>query len=108
MKDGISIVMAYHNRRIQLIRTLKSINRTEYNKSKLQIIIVNDNSSDPHTIDDLNDMFNELNIFVFNIRKKQKTWINSCVPYNIGFNHIKYDKKKLQIIIINDNSSESH
>jgi len=96
MTDGISIVMSYHNRRIQLIRTLKSINQTEYNKSKLQIIIVNDNSDKEYLIDDLNDLFVELDIFVLNIREKQKNWINPCISYNIGFNHIKYNKVIIQ------------
>ncbi len=95
MIEGISIVMAYHNRRTQLIRTLNSIDKTNYNKNKIQIIIVNDNSSEEHSINDLNDKF-DLDIFVINIPKKQKKWVNSCVPYNIGFNHIKYDKVIIQ------------
>ena len=96
LKNGISIVMAYHNRRSQLIKTLKSINNTNYNKNNLQIIIVNDNSSNEHEIDDLKDIFVDLDLFILNIKEKQKTWINSCVPYNIGFNHIKYDKVIIQ------------
>ena len=30
MKEGISIVMAYHSRRIQLSRTLSSITKSKY------------------------------------------------------------------------------
>ena len=96
MENGISIVMTYHNRRNLLLRTLESINKTNYDKAKIQIIIINDNSSEEHYIDDLNDKYNGLYILVLNIGIKQKIWINSCVPYNIGFNHIKYDKVIIQ------------
>jgi GT2 family glycosyltransferase len=92
MKDGISIVMAYHNRREQLIRTLNSINETKYDKSKLEIIIINDNSLEQHSIDDLLSLFNSLKIRIFNIKKEQKKWTCSCVPYNIGFNNVQYNK----------------
>ena len=94
--DGISIVMAYHNREIQLKRTLKSINESKYDKNKLQIIIVNDNSSKDQMIDNVEQLFNNLDISIINIKEKQKQWTNSCIPYNIGFNHIKYDKVIIQ------------
>ena len=96
MKDGISIVMAYHNRRQQLLKTLESINKTQYDKNKLQIVIVNDNSNNEHSIDDISDIFDELDLLILNIKEKQKSWINSCVPYNIGFSSIKYDKVIIQ------------
>jgi hypothetical protein len=35
MKDGISIVMAYHNRRELLIKTLHSINKSKFDKMTL-------------------------------------------------------------------------
>ena len=94
--NGISIVMAYHNRRALLIKTLQSINKTKYNKSKIEIIIINDCSSDNHNINDLPIIFNELNIKLLNIDINDKDWINSCVPYNIGFNYIKYNKVIIQ------------
>jgi hypothetical protein len=90
--DGISIVMAYHNRREQLIRTLNSINETKYDRSKLEIVIINDNSLEQHSIDDLPSLFNKLKFRIFNIKKEQKKWTCSCVPYNIGFNHVQYNK----------------
>ena len=96
MKDGISIVMAYHNRRKQLINTLKSVNNTLFDKNKLEIIIVNDNSSDVHSINDLPVLFPDLTFFILNIKEKQKKWINSCIPYNIGFNQVKYNKVVIQ------------
>jgi GT2 family glycosyltransferase len=94
--NGISIVMAYHNRRIQLIKTLNSINKTNYDKSKLEIIIINDCSSDEHNINDLPIVFNKLNIKLLNTNKISKDWVNSCVPYNMGFNYVKYDKIIIQ------------
>lgn len=96
MNKGISIVMSYHNRRKQLINTLKSINKTKFNKNKLEIIIINDNSSYIHNINDLPFIFNNLNIKILNIKKEEKTWLNSCIPYNMGFNFSKYDKIIIQ------------
>jgi GT2 family glycosyltransferase len=92
MTEGVSIVMAYHNRKEQLIRTLYSINETKYDKSKLEIIIVNDNSLEQHSIDNLPSLFKDLKFRIFNIKEEQKNWVCSCVPYNIGFKHVIYDK----------------
>lgn len=94
--NGISIVMAYHNRRTQLVRTLDSINKTKYDKKLLEIIIINDCSSNEHNINDLPIIYNELNIKLFNVDKIDKDWVNSCVTYNIGFSYIKYDKVIIQ------------
>jgi len=94
--DGISIVMAYHNRRELLIKTLNSINETKYDKKTLEIIIINDCSSEEHNINDLPIVYNSLNIKLFNVDKKDKDWVNACVTYNIGFSYIKYDKVIIQ------------
>ena len=96
MKNGISIVMTYHDRRELLIRTLDSINKSLFDKNKLEIIIVNDASSKEHQINDLKDKYGYLNLKIINIKEKQKKWTNSCIPYNIGFNYIKYDKVIIQ------------
>lgn len=96
IKDGISIVMTYHNRRNLLLKTLESINKSAYDKTKLQIIIVNDCSSIEHNIDDLSNLFKELNILIINLTEIGKDWINCCVPYNIGFNNIKYNRVMIQ------------
>jgi hypothetical protein len=93
-KDGISIVMSYFDRRDLIIKTLQSIHNSSFDKNKLQIIIVNDCSSSEHSIDDLNDIFKDLNILVININ--EKTWFNCCIPFNIGFNFIIYDKIIIQ------------
>lgn len=93
MKHGISIVMAYHNRKVQLERTLLSITKTMYDKSKLEVIIVNDASDN---IDDVVHNFSQLNILLYNVKNVQKNWTNSSIPYNIGFNLVTYDKVIIQ------------
>ena len=93
MEKGISIVMAYYNRKTQLYRTLMSIKNSSYNKKKLEIIIVNDASDN---IDEVKSAFSMLDINLVNIRQNQKTWVNCCVPFNIGFNRVKYDKVVIQ------------
>ena len=85
--------MAYYDRRIQLIKTLESIKGSSYDKSKLEIIIINDASD---LISDIKDIFSDLTIIICNVKNKQKTWVNCCIPYNIGFNMVKYDKVIIQ------------
>jgi hypothetical protein len=93
MKEGISIVMSYFDRKIQLNRTLSSISKSLYDKSKLEIIIVNDASDD---IDTIVNNYPELNIILFNVGTNDKTWENSCIPFNIGFSLVNYDKVIIQ------------
>lgn len=81
----ISIVISYYNRRYLLINTLRSINFFNYDNSNLEIIIVNDGSSEEEKISDLPILFPELNIKIIEISNKEKKWINPCVPFNIGF-----------------------
>lgn len=69
----ISIVMSYHNRRNQLLKTLDSIRYF----GEPEIIIVDDASDE--RIEDLPG------IKVIRVEPKQKTWINPCIPFNMGF-----------------------
>ena len=80
---SISIVMAYHNRRNQLKKTLESIRYF----GDPEIIVVDDASDE--RIDDLEG------ITPIRIEPEQKTWFNSCIPYNMGF-----AKAKSEIVII--------
>lgn len=82
----ISIVMAYYNRREQLIITLKTIQLSKHRN--YEIIIVDDNSSLEHKIDDLPNIFPDMNITVVNIPKMNDV-VNPCVVYNYGFNLAK-------------------
>lgn len=77
----ISIVMAYYNRRALFIKTLESITNTKYND--LEIVVVDDAST--QSISDLPSMFPTLNMRVIQIDKKDKWWVNPCIPNNIGF-----------------------
>jgi glycosyltransferase involved in cell wall biosynthesis len=79
----ISIVMAYHNRRNLLIKTLESIVKTQF-KGSFEIVVVDDASIESHCITDLLELFPKLNIKVVQIDKKDKWWVNPCIPNNIG------------------------
>jgi GT2 family glycosyltransferase len=76
----ISIVMAYYNRRSQLLKTLESIRYF----GNPEIIIVDDASTE--RIDDIEG------INLVRIEPKDKWWINGgSVQYNIGFAHATGD-----------------
>jgi GT2 family glycosyltransferase len=76
----ISIVMAYYNRRKQLLKTLDSIRHFD----DPEIIIVDDASTE--RIDDIEG------INLIRIEPKDKWWINGgSIQYNIGFSHATGD-----------------
>ena len=80
----VSIVMAYYNRKEQLIQTLASIKQSSY--KNIEIIIVDDNSDKTQRVNTfIDDVKGELNIKVITIESQDKTWVNPCIPYNIGF-----------------------
>lgn len=84
----ISVVMAYRDRREQLIRTLLSISKSE--EKDVEIIIVDDCSSKDQKVLDLVDKF-DLKISVFEIKPEQRWWNNPCVVFNKGFDHARGD-----------------
>lgn len=86
----ISIVTAYHNRKQLLINTLRSITLYDYN-SELEIIIVDDASDEKNKLNDLSDIFPELNIKIIRLEQKDKWWYNPCIPFNMGFNKVTGD-----------------
>lgn len=82
-KKKISIVMAYFNRKKQLIQTLNSIMKSNY--KNIEIIIVDDNSRDDQRVESfINKFKNNINIKVITITENKKTWVNPCIPYNMG------------------------
>jgi glycosyltransferase involved in cell wall biosynthesis len=83
--DKLSICMAYHNRRQLLINTLKSIAYYNIGKRDFEIIIIDDGSDKEQRIDDLPDVFPELNIYTQYLDPKKKKYVNPCIPYNIAF-----------------------
>ena len=80
----VSVVISYYNRRDLFIKTLQSISNTQF-KGEFEIIVVDDASIKPQHIDDLPELFPKLNLKVMQIDKKDKWWINPCIPNNIGF-----------------------
>lgn len=71
---NISIIIAYHNRREQFLRTLKSIRYF----GNPEIIVVDDASDEEHRLEDI------AGITLIRIAKEDKKWTNTCIPYNMG------------------------
>ena len=91
----ISIVMAYYNRKEQLIQTLKSILASSY--KNIEIIIVDDNSRlDQRVSSFIDDISGHLDIRVITISEEQKTWTNPCMAFNIGLRKASGDIIMLQ------------
>jgi glycosyltransferase involved in cell wall biosynthesis len=80
----VSIVMAYINRKEQLMHTIKTIINSMY--KNIELIIVNDFSDKDQSIDMIEEQYKDKIQFIkiINIKKEEKTWINPCIPYNIG------------------------
>lgn len=80
----VSIVMAYYNRKSQLMMTLETIRRSEC--TNFEVIIVDDGSSDAHRLNDI--IYNyPFKIKLLRIEPEDKQWINPCVAYNLGLKH---------------------
>jgi glycosyltransferase involved in cell wall biosynthesis len=84
----ISIVMSYYNRKKLLENTLYTIEKQRI--KNLEIIIVDDASSPSAKIDQIIKNY-DLDINLFEIDISKKTWINPCIPNNIGFSHASGD-----------------
>lgn len=82
---GISIVMAYYNRKSLLQFTLQTITQSAY--KDVELIIVDDGSAPEHRLEDIIGNY-DLNIVLVRIEKEHKQHINPCIPYNIGFSYI--------------------
>lgn len=89
----ISVVTAYYNRKKLFIRTLESMER-QYNKIKFEVIAVDDGSDEIERLEDLQDIYPFLR--VIRLEKENKWYINSCIPFNIGFSEVKGDKIIIQ------------
>lgn len=76
--------MSYYNRKKLLENSLHTIERQEYPLDQLEIIIVDDVSSPEESVVDLIKTFN-LPIKLFVLEESKKTWMNPCIPNNIGF-----------------------
>ena len=80
MKRKVSIVMAYYNRRDLFYLTLKSIANSKV--SNLELIVVDDCSTEEERVEDLVQEFPFLK--VIRVERKGKWWINPCIPFNMG------------------------
>lgn len=95
----VSIVMAYHNRKSQLIATLNSIKNSQY--KNIEVIIVDDASDDSQKINEIPSLYN-FDIKLYVIDNQHKIWKNPCIAYNFGF------KKATGDIIIIQNAEILH
>lgn len=67
-----------------LINTLQSINHFK-KENLIEIIIVDDGSSEEHQINDIVELFPNLNINLI-VLKRDNKWRGACIAYNTGFN----------------------
>jgi GT2 family glycosyltransferase len=80
----LSIVIQYYNRKPLLINTLNSITHTKVNLDDIEVIITDDASSEPHSIDDILDLFPQLNIKLYKFTADEKWWHCPVIPANKG------------------------
>lgn len=83
----LSIVMTYYNRPRQLRSTLYSIEKSA--AKDFDIWIVDDASTD--RLESVLGEFPSLAIHLIRIEPSQKTWVNPCIAYNIGFDNAPGD-----------------
>jgi glycosyltransferase involved in cell wall biosynthesis len=88
----ISIVTAYHNRKNLLINTLKSISKSKHND--FEVIVVDDASSEEHRVEDLLKEYSFMKLI--RLEPENKWYVNSCIPFNIGFKETSGDIVILQ------------
>lgn len=81
--SSISIVMTYFNRKPQLEITLSTICKSSV-RDELEIIIVDDGSSEEHILDEDWAKKWPLVIRIWRIRPDQKSWVNPVIPFNFG------------------------
>ena len=87
-KKKFSIIMAYFNRKEQIILTLNQFQRLYAYKYNFEVVIVNDCSDENEK---LSDIVNNYSFKIKYIELKDKTWINSVVPLNVAILNISHD-----------------
>lgn len=80
----ISIVAQYYNRRSQFLNTLNSIKHTKIPFNEFEVIIVDDASSEEHQINDVDQLFPELDIKLYSFKEEDKWWSCPVLPINKG------------------------
>jgi glycosyltransferase involved in cell wall biosynthesis len=86
-KPSTSIVTAYYNRKSQFYQTLKSIANSKL--KNFELIVVDDCSLPEHRLEDYLTEFPFMKII--RLEKKDKWYVNPCVPFNIGIKAAKGD-----------------
>ena len=85
---NFSIVMGYYNRREQVSNTLRMFEKY-YGPYNFEVIIVDDNSSPEHRLDDL------VNLYTFPVKyikissSEKGDRVNPCIPFNRGISCAK-------------------
>ena len=80
----VSICFPYYNRKSLLFNTLKSIKNSHYANST-EIIIVDDVSDDDHHVENINDLFPDLDIVYYRFSSQEKKeWKCPVFPLNKG------------------------
>ena len=83
--ETITIVMTASNRSKQTYFTLQSMLKSKC--KNLQIILVDDSTDDPVSLNILKNYPYYIDLIVVN--RATKNWVNPCVNYNIGFQFIQ-------------------
>jgi len=85
----LSIVTAYYNRKDLFLKTLDSIEQSERTKD-IEFIVVDDASREDQRLEDIQDNYS-FPIHIIRQEKENKSYINPCVPFNLGFAKAKGD-----------------
>jgi GT2 family glycosyltransferase len=79
----ISVVIQYYNRKSLLLNTLRSIQHSQV-KNDLELIIIDDASETEHQLTDIQGLFPDLNIKLFEFKTEEKWWACPVLPINKG------------------------
>ena len=94
-KYEISIVMGYYNRKPQLMNTLNYF-QNNYSNYNYEVVIVDDNSSKEHQLDDIVTSYNFPIKYIKISEEEKGRRINPCVTYNKGFKAAEGEKVIIQ------------
>lgn len=83
-KYDFSIVMAYYNRKKQVINTLNYF-KENYKEFNFEVIIVDDNSTPEHNLNEIIKNYNYNIKYIVITNEEKGDRINPSIPYNIGF-----------------------
>lgn len=87
----ISIVMAYYNRKVQTLETLKGFQKMYIGKYNFEVVIVDDNSNDENRLEeDIKQFSIPIKLIVITNEEKGNR-INPCAAYNRGFSEATGD-----------------